>query len=1141
MPIKIRPELAALAAHAKARPGFFSVLDELVQQMPDRPMTPEEIRQRLKPNTMLQREGMRFPLKQDEITYALDPVLNNTNWDTTFTQGRMSPRDLLSRVRRDRPEFSSIDTKEGSLPMNFQDFSEYSTRGPNRLPDYGEKGPGYFESITESPDFGETMGSHFTPNTLMFTRGSRHQVEPQQGSGILRIIDEIQNDRANEARSHAHAFDADRGDAPFVEGQIKGWATPEEAADFNALIAKTRQSKRVAAHAFNDYGLMDWEGNELTPPNGVARYPTHAEAQRALEEHWPEDARDDPHGRAQLIREHPAAQKPQDMPFKDPQDYGRFEIKNQILDALHEGDEYLGITPPAGPSSWFPGTGKKDVTYGNVYPGELRKIARQYDTPSMKVPVDVTMADPLNLDTLAGTDIVDFINTTDWHRGEPFDSYSSLIDELATKFKGDPDFDPRSGGTDALEEASNALERVRELENNLDLAGNPVHPSGQPRVDIDIDREELTQARNELEASVQALYEETRDQNWKSTSKSTRDIPSMHLTPDFAEKVGRIGLPLFTAAGAAALSPELMQSNESPEAPVQEFAGGGIVSRAVGALHKISDADKGFKQKRLGNLSNTYAELMNKRFSLHRQIAAAERGDVPADLNKLEDELHTVNGQLDEVNGMAQENPHNFAGGGSVLGRISGALERGARSSDLRWERELQARMAERDAMRPGRRGRSETLGDYGAYMARRGGEKDAQPMPMRATAEPAPILSPVDEDALLRDLPAPDDHAGTGHWSDMGALERFRRYLGLARGGSVEGYADGGPVGYAPPQPATGLPGWATPQAPQPGNNIVQGDQQSWGQLPWMNPQQPIYAPPQQGGGMLKNIAGSMLQSGATGAIEGGLTSGTLAGAGQGALSGLTGGVLGGGAPATAGTGILSSIGSGMSSLGSSIYGGLAAMGPVGWAGAAALALGTAVAASQPKSSPLNHFDTKTGGWSKGENFAGQKYSPEQLNAYYGPALAKFKETGGDVHAAMAALPPPQNPQEKALYDGRNHLFDGSGNPMRQIAMENDFGKGAWSKGTKEKKALLTEMGMDKNSKKAAKQAAKNPAAAPAFNAPRVGDLANLRQQAVATNAAAPTELSRLQPQTPRVTPGANKNGLLSQIKQQQAMRSPG
>jgi hypothetical protein len=330
-------------------------------------------------------------------------------------------------------------------------------------------------------------------------------------------------------------------------------------------------------------------------------------------------------------------------------------------------------------------------------------------------------------------------------------------------------------------------------------------------------------------------------------------------------------------------------------------------------------------------------------------------------------------------------------------------------------------------------------------------------------------------------------------------------------------------------------------PAAPQPNNNIVQGDQQSWGNLPWMNPQQPIYAPQKPGGGVLKNIAGSMLQSGATGALEGGLTSGTLSGALSGGLSGLTGGVLGGGTTAAGTGGALSAISSGLSGLGSSIYGGLAAMGPVGWAGAAALAAGSLIAASQPKSSPLNHFDTKTGGWSKGENFAGQKYSPEQLNAYYGPALAKFKETGGDVHAAMAALPPPQNPQEKALFDGRNHLFDGSGNPMRQIAMENNFGKGAWSKGTKEKKALLTEMGMDKASKKAAKQAAKNPAAAPAFNAPRIGDLANLRQQAVATNAAAPTELSRLQPQVPRVTPGANKNGLLSQIKQQQAARGPG
>jgi hypothetical protein len=165
--------------------------------------------------------------------------------------------------------------------------------------------------------------------------------------------------------------------------------------------------------------------------------------------------------------------------------------------------------------------------------------------------------------------------------------------------------------------------------------------------------------------------------------------------------------------------------------------------------------------------------------------------------------------------------------------------------------------------------------------------------------------------------------------------------------------------------------------------------------------------------------------------------------------------GTLGGGGIG----GTLSSIGSGISNLGSSIYGGLAAMGPVGWAGAAALAAGTAIAASQPKSSPLNHFkydkNTGTGGWTKGENFDGMKFTPDELNSYYGPAMNEFIRNGGDDKAALALLGQPTNEREATMFKKAKHLFGGSGNPMRKVAMAKDYGKGLWTKGAKGKKAL--------------------------------------------------------------------------------------
>jgi hypothetical protein len=149
-----------------------------------------------------------------------------------------------------------------------------------------------------------------------------------------------------------------------------------------------------------------------------------------------------------------------------------------------------------------------------------------------------------------------------------------------------------------------------------------------------------------------------------------------------------------------------------------------------------------------------------------------------------------------------------------------------------------------------------------------------------------------------------------------------------------------------------------------------------------------------------------------------------------------------------------------GLSGLGSSIYGGLASMGPVGWAGAAALAAGTAIAASQPKSSPLNHYKydpkTDTGGWTKPENFDGTKFTPEELNSYFGPAMDTFIKTG-NAQQALQMLPQPRTDRERILFEGGGKsLFGGSGNPMRKVAKKKGYEDGIYTKGNKDKKATI-------------------------------------------------------------------------------------
>ncbi len=543
MPVKIRPELQALRAAAKApRDGYFSVLDELITQLPDRPISVDELRQRLKPGRILKREDMNFPLKQEEIDYALEPVLKDLpslgrkTLDSAEAEdllaNRIRPERLKHFVRQRRPEFEMDDVH------NEAEYSRYTTQGPNRVSNHVPANANdevdhfdedYFATTTDSPNFGKHSG-HYNDGTISFSRGSRHEL-PE--GGVLRLIDEIQNDRANDARKHAHVFKEDREDGPFVEGPLRGWRKPEDQAYLDQVAREHPD-------------VHDFPG-------------------------WNDDVR---------------GQSVPDAPFKTPQEYGRLEIKNQLLDALAADDAALGITPASGPASWFPGTGAKDTTYDKVYPGELRKIANQYGAPFEDINLSVKTSDPLNLNALAGTDIVDFIQNADWDHGVAPDAYRSLLGDLSNQYRSPRGYDPRSGHRDALDEAAEALDTVEEAEAHARIDSNgKLHPEDEANLDS---------LRDDVGRAFSDLYDAVLEQKKIGTeSEAFRSIPSMRLTPEVKDRISRIGLPLFTAAGAAMLSPEMAQESDMGvlDQP-QGFAKGGMVGRASGALRGIREASE---------------------------------------------------------------------------------------------------------------------------------------------------------------------------------------------------------------------------------------------------------------------------------------------------------------------------------------------------------------------------------------------------------------------------------------------------------------------------------------------------------------------------------------------------------------------
>jgi hypothetical protein len=138
----------------------------------------------------------------------------------------------------------------------------------------------------------------------------------------------------------------------------------------------------------------------------------------------------------------------------------------------------------------------------------------------------------------------------------------------------------------------------------------------------------------------------------------------------------------------------------------------------------------------------------------------------------------------------------------------------------------------------------------------------------------------------------------------------------------------------------------------------------------------------------------------------------------------------------------------------GSGVMSGLAAAAP--WV-AAAIGVGAVVANNVAKSSPLdNAFDPASLSFTKQANFDGNKWAPEELNKFLGPALQVFAQTG-DAQKALASIPQPTNEREKTLLKGGvKSLFGGTGNPFRVIAKQKGFGEGIWTAGNKDKKATI-------------------------------------------------------------------------------------
>jgi len=537
-------DLAERSRMARApREGYFSVLDELAQDLPqNREFSREEILQRLKAGNQFRVDDMSWPLRQEEIDYALLPALKD--------QDKLTAARLVDRIRANRPDFfSKYD------PRASREGTEYSTidiKGPRHKPET------YFESVTRSPNFG-TFYDHFGSDTLSWSRGAAHDIGTPEDPELLRLIVELQNDRANAARLDA------RGQKPKESGMpAVGWR-PKEPPAAPAAIHEQLADLRARSHELTDQASRI-DPNDDWAVTGI--HPRGADLDRIQAESLALWQQADDLMNSYLSSSQAYNSKIPDQPFKDPASYGRLEIKNAILDALTHKQQGIGISPrsPVGLDE----TGQ---TYHHVYPGELKKIANQYRGEMQTRDLPTNQREAYRWQALELRDLRDIADLLPYPGRGNFSTLvtpaSQMADELIAAAQKNSiergnqlrlppgTFDPF---IDRVQLARKRYEQAAALADELHnprkgiTATTKVVQSNKAEHAADM----ANSARNELISSLLALESSMPI----SLQREILKVPYAKFTPEFNERVTKYGFPLFSIAGAAALTP--------PDAPASD-------------------------------------------------------------------------------------------------------------------------------------------------------------------------------------------------------------------------------------------------------------------------------------------------------------------------------------------------------------------------------------------------------------------------------------------------------------------------------------------------------------------------------------------------------------------------------------------
>jgi len=635
---------AIAAAAAKApREGFFSTLDELIQEAPFEKGSKDQWLGYLKPGRTLQREDVKFPLKKEELDYTdIGGALERAMADSPTAEKSL----LLDHLRAGRPAFNSdvrgayilkepIDRElerrlELDPPGSATNGAGRMFNGPPKFAEsplsYQDRGvPGtYLEDVTISPDFGKYR-SHFSPQDISWSRASQQNVDgvnnPENLDKWLHLIEEIQSDRHSDAADKILRLTPDLKNRIYRLGGID--PSSSRPTILYQLADEARKTSPIAEHRLKEIQSLTDEITNLPETRRGYNGSFQDDLKKwALQNSPPgEDLVDTYRRFEESTGRYPTEPSyVPDTPFKDPADYSRLEIKKQLLNALDNDSDYLGITTPKMQIDRYGGPGydpTRDIgmqkTYGQIYPGELEKLARQYGIQTEDVPMttrDEVSWQPEIMQETGSRTAPEFLESLrDFHEmsGDWTETKHHLFDVGEALLKA-----VRRTGRPGSEELIDQLRDVMANIQERDLVAG--HKSGM-----------YSEVHNVLE-KAQNFVDDAQPSN-------VENIRSMKLTPEVKEKIKRIGVPLWSAVGAGAIGSQMQSPDETG------YAEGGEVKQAF--RYKNSPGNQSTSSKALRMLRDVAVSLgrdsaadKRKRLALglaSQLFGADENGDATLD------------------------------------------------------------------------------------------------------------------------------------------------------------------------------------------------------------------------------------------------------------------------------------------------------------------------------------------------------------------------------------------------------------------------------------------------------------------------------------------------------------------------------